>query len=132
MIAGDLSQQLGAPVEKGSVLFEVAPLDAYRVILKIDERDIEWLEPGQQGRIVFVSLPDLSYDFVVAKLTPVAVAEEGRNYFRVEANLMNPDGQLRPAIEGVAKVVIERRSMIWILTHDAIDWLRVALWRYLP
>lgn len=132
VINGDLSQKLGAPVEKGDVLFEVAPLDAYRVILKVDETDIAEVQPAQTGRIVFSSLPTESYEFTVEKLTPVATAEEGRNYFRVEARLGPSSERLRPAIEGVAKIEIGRRRLIWIWTHDAIDWLRVWLWKWLP
>ena len=40
VMSGDLSQSLGAPIEKGQVLFEVAPLDAYRLVLQVDERDV--------------------------------------------------------------------------------------------
>jgi hypothetical protein len=40
VVKGDLSQSLGAAVERGNVLFELAPLDSYRVIMKVDERDI--------------------------------------------------------------------------------------------
>src|SRR4029078_4929554 len=43
VVSGDLSQLLGTPVEQGKVLFEVAPLDRYRVILEVDERDIGYL-----------------------------------------------------------------------------------------
>jgi multidrug resistance efflux pump len=132
VISGDLSQRLGAPVEKGGVLFEVAPLDAYRMILKVEETDVAELRVGQTGRVVFAALPDESVPFRVEKLTPVAVAEEGRNYFRVEASLERAEPRLRPAIEGVAKVEVDRRRLIWIWSHDAIDWLRVALWRWLP
>ncbi len=132
VISGDLSQRLGAPVEKGGVLFEVAPLDAYRMILKVEETDVADVRVGQTGHVVFASLPDESVPFRVEKMTPVAVAEEGRNYFRVEASLGDADPRLRPAIEGVAKIEVKRRRLIWIWTHDAIDWLRVALWRWLP
>jgi multidrug resistance efflux pump len=132
VISGDLSQHLGAPVERGQLLFEVAPLDAYRVILEVDESDIAEIRPEQAGHIVFASLPDESYPFRVEKLTPVANAEEGRNYFRVEASLTGAASRLRPAIEGVAKIEIDRRSLVWIWTHDALDWLRLALWRWLP
>jgi multidrug resistance efflux pump len=132
VISGDFSQELGAPVDKGEVLFEVAPLDAYRVILKVDETDIADVEPGQTGRVVFSSLPTDSHDVLVEKLTPVATAEEGRNYFRVEARLLESSERLRPAIEGVAKIEVDRRRLIWIWTHEAIDWLRVALWRWMP
>ena len=36
VVSGDLSQSLDAPVERGEVLFEVAPLDAYRLVLQLD------------------------------------------------------------------------------------------------
>jgi biotin carboxyl carrier protein len=38
IVSGDLTQSLGAPLERGEVLFEVAPLDSYRVVLEVDER----------------------------------------------------------------------------------------------
>jgi len=132
VVSGDLTQRLGAPLERGEVLFEVAPLDAYRLILQVDERDIDEVVPGQQGQIKFSSLPNTSYPFEVGMVTPVAASEEGRNFFRVEAQLEQSDPRLRPAIEGVSKIDIDRRSLAWIWSHDAIDWLRLKLWRWLP
>ena len=38
VISGDLSQQIGAPVETGKKLFEIAPLQSYRIILQVDEQ----------------------------------------------------------------------------------------------
>jgi len=49
VMSGDLSQSLGAPVERGDVLFEVAPLDEYRVIAQVDERDITEVAVGQRS-----------------------------------------------------------------------------------
>ncbi|MFT6012012.1 MAG: hypothetical protein ACI96P_002253, partial [Candidatus Azotimanducaceae bacterium] len=40
IVRGDYSQALGAPVETGQVLFEVAPLASYRVVLEVDEFDV--------------------------------------------------------------------------------------------
>ena len=60
VVKGDLSQLLGSPIESGKVLFELAPLEAWRVILKVDERDVAWVQPGQQGRLVLASLPGAS------------------------------------------------------------------------
>ena len=39
VVEGDLSQSLGKAVAKCEVHFRLAPLDGYRVILKVDERD---------------------------------------------------------------------------------------------
>lgn len=132
VVRGDLSQQLGSPVEQGKVLFEVSPLAAWRVILKMDERDISHLREGMSGKLMLTSLPAESYPLVVSKIMPVATAEEGRNYFRVEASLNGATPALRPNMEGVAKISAGDRSILWIWTHRLTDWLRVTLWKVMP
>ena len=65
-------------------------------------------------------------------ITPVSTAREGRNYFRVEATLDRTPDRLRPGMEGVGKIVAGRRLHVWIWTRQAIDWLRLKLWAWLP
>lgn len=132
IISGDLSQSLGSPVERGQVLFEVTPLDAYRVIAEVDERDIGQISVGQQSSLMLSSMPGEVFPFVVEKITPVSTAKEGRNYFRVEGRLEEASERLRPGMEGVGKIAIDRRKLIWVWTHEAIDWIRLQLWRWLP
>ena len=67
----------------------------------------------------------------VQQVTPVATSQDGRNFFRVEARLAETDG-LRPGMEGVAKVDIGRRRLIWIWTHGLMDWLRIFAWKQAP
>ncbi|UCE87648.1 MAG: efflux RND transporter periplasmic adaptor subunit, partial [Deltaproteobacteria bacterium] len=132
VVTGDLSQELGAPVQRGEVLFEVAPLDDYRVVLQVDERDIEELVTGQTGTLAFTAFPDESFPFSVEKITPVSAPGEGRNTFRVEAVLDETPPRLRPGMEGVGKVEVDRRRLLWIWTHEAVDWVRLKLWNWLP
>lgn len=132
IVKGDLRQSLGTPVEKGQGLFEIAPLDSYRVILQIDEHDITNVKEGQRGVLALSSLPGQELEFTVQKITPVSIPKDGRNYFRVEAQLNKPSEQLRPGMEGVGKVMIDRRRLIWIWTHNLWDWLRLWAWSWLP
>lgn len=132
VVRGDLSQKLGSPVEQGEVLFELAPLDAWRVILNVDERDIANVHEGKDGELVLTSLPGQAFPFRVKKVTPVSVAEEGRNYFRVEAELRQEAPKLRPGMEGVGKVAVAQRSLLWIWTHRLSDWIRLTLWQWAP
>ena len=62
----------------------LAPLDAYRVVVQVDERDIGHVQSGQTGALALTGMPADPLPLSVTKLTPVAVSEEGRNYFRVE------------------------------------------------
>lgn len=132
VVTGDLTQSLGAPVEKGEVLFEIAPLDAYRIILQVDERDISYVATGQRGRLLLAAMPEEHVPFEITKVTPVSTAEEGRNYFRIEARLLSVPDRLRPGMEGVGKVEIEPRLLAWILTRRAIEWAQLELWRWMP
>ena len=132
VVKGDLSQLLGSPLELGKVLFELAPLDSWRVILKVDERDIGHVVQGAKGELVLASLPGKSWPFTVKKLTPISVAEEGRNFFRVEAALGEQAPKLSPNMEGVAKVDAGERNLLWIWTHPLLDWARLAWWKLMP
>jgi len=132
VMSGDLSQSLGSPVERGQILFEVAPLDEYRVIIEVDERDIVDIHVGQKSEMIFSSIPGESFPFVVKKITPVTTAKEGKNYYRVEGRIEKVTDQLRPGMEGVGKITVDRRKLIWIWTHKAVDWVRLKLWQWLP
>ncbi|WP_051305423.1 efflux RND transporter periplasmic adaptor subunit [Desulfogranum mediterraneum] len=132
VVSGDLSQSLGSPVQRGQVLFTVAPLDAYRVMLKVDERDVGKVLKGQHGNLVLSGMPRQAFRFTVDKITPVSIAEEGRNFFQVEAKIEESSDLLRPGMEGVAKIDIDQRRLIWIVSHRFVNWLRMRFWAFWP
>jgi multidrug resistance efflux pump len=132
VVSGDLTQSLGSPVTQGDVLFKVAPLDAYRVILEVDERDMAGVRIGAPGKLVLTGESASVLAFHVDKITLVSEAREGRNFFRVEAKLAQTPRYLRPGMKGVGKIEIGERKLIWIWTHSLVDWLKLALWSYWP
>jgi len=133
VVSGDLSQSLGSPVERGDVIFELAPLNSYRVILKVDERDVDDVAVDQIGQLALTSAPEEVLQIRVEKITPLSTAEEGQNYFRVEASLEGEiTPMLRPGMEGVGKINIEQRKLIWIWTYKITHWIRMLFWSWLP
>jgi RND family efflux transporter MFP subunit len=132
VVGGDLSQRLGSPVNRGDVLLSIAPLDAYRVVLKVDERKVSDLEAGQAGQLILKSLPRQQFPFVIEKITPVSEPLEGQNRFRVEARLTQDAELLRPGMEGSGKIMVDRRSLQWIWTHEMVEWVRLWFWYWRP
>lgn len=132
VISGDLSQSVGAAVKRGDELFQVAPLASYRVVLKVDERDIVDIKPGQRGVLLASPLPLQPLDYRVTRVTPIAEAEEGVNYFRVEATLDKTDDRLRPGMRGIGKTDIDSRLLVRIWTKRLVDWARLTLWEWWP
>jgi hypothetical protein len=114
------------------VLFELAPLAAFRLVLEVDERDVGYVAPGQRGSLVLAAFPGATIGFGVTRVTPVSTAKEGRNYFRVEAKLDADEPRLRPGMEGVGKIEVGRAGLAWIWTRQVLDAARLALWSWMP
>ncbi len=132
VISGDLSQTVGGAVRRGDELFKIAPLDSYRVVLEVDEQQISDIEKDQKGTLYLSSMPLDPLSYTIERITPIAEAEEGRNFFLVEARLGEVDQRLRPGMGGVGKTSIEDRLLIRIWTDNLIDWVRLQLWKWLP
>ncbi len=132
IVKGDLSQALGSPVTRGEVLYEVAPTDGYRVVIKVDDRDIGLVSRGQKGQLKLSGIPDRAINITIDRLTPVSLTEGGRNFFRVEAVMENQSDLMRPGMEGIAKIEIGRAKLIWIWTRRLVDWLRLFVWQRMP
>ena len=132
VVTGDLSQSLGIPVDKGQVLFEIAPLDGYRLVVQVDERDINDVTVGRRGRLLLAAAPADPVPFTVERIVPVSVARDGRNFFRVEARLEQTPQRLRPGMEGVAKIDIDRRRLAAIWTRSAMDSALLTVWTWWP
>lgn len=132
IIEGDLTQALGSPVERGDTLFKIAPLEGYRIILKVDESEISYIKPGQSGTLVLSSLAGQKLLLTVEKITAVAKADNGANIFRVEASLDKPPELLRPGMQGIGKINAGRARLVWIWTHEITDRLRLWFWSWMP
>jgi RND family efflux transporter MFP subunit len=132
VVSGDLSQRIDGAVEQGEILFELAPLNSYRVILQVDEYRIADVSVGQRGTLVLPALTDRNFDIEIEKITPISSQKDGRNYFRVEAKLSKTSDVLRPGMEGVGKISVDRRRLFSIWTRDIMDWARMKVWYWWP
>ncbi|MCU0944906.1 MAG: HlyD family efflux transporter periplasmic adaptor subunit [Rubritepida sp.] len=129
VVSGDLSQRLGGAVEKGEVLFAVAPTDEYRVDLQVRESRVGDVREGQRGTLFLSARPDQGLPFTITRITPRVVAEDGRSFFIVEAHLdALPAGGLQPGLQGVGKIEIGPAGLFTIWTRDIREWLRLQWW----
>ena len=133
VLTGDLSRSKGAPVEQGQLLFEIAPLQSYTIVLMVEESDISDIKPGLSGEVLLTSHPDIEIPFVIEHISNVLVSAETNGVvFRTEGIVQGDFDVLRPGMEGLARVNIEQRSYAWIWFHRLADWWRIKLWQYLP
>lgn len=150
VIQGDLSQMLGSPVEKGQVLMTIAPKNEFRIIVELDERDVQALKIGQAGRLVLSALPWDTVAIIVERITPMATVIDGRNVFEIEAKLTQPQSpsqsqpvsktqaltqaprDLRPGLRGVARIDVGRAPLLQVGTRRVAEHVRRFVWRWSP
>ncbi len=128
VVIGDLKRQIGAPVKKGDVLFEVTPLESLRAELLVPEDQIFDIAVEQEGYLATVSYPGQRIKFVVERINPMAEVVNNRNIFKVRVRLLETPTWMRPGMEGVAKISVGKRRYIWIWTRRIVNWLRMKLW----
>lgn len=130
VIQGDLSQSLGAPLALGAELMTLAPLDRFRVIVEVDERDIAAIAPGQSGTLALSARPWSTLPLRVTRLSPMATTLEGRNVFEVEAELLAHDADLRPGLQGSAQLLAGQRPLLLNWTRRLVDGARLLWWSW--
>jgi len=89
------------------------------------------IEKTQKGTLTLTGMPDAALAFSIDRIVPMSTPQDGRNIFEVLAKLDNPSSTIRPGMEGVGKIYIERRKLIWVWTHELVDWLRLRLWTWI-
>ena len=129
LVEGDLRERIGAPVKQGDALFKVSKLEGIYVEAEIDQRDVHEIKPDAVGEIAFVTQPKLKYRVQVERIYPAAFPKEGENIFIVRCKLLDaPADWWRPGMSGLVKLESGERTLLWILTHRTVDFLRMWFW----
>lgn len=135
VIEGDLKQRINGAMQKGEVLFEIAPLDAMRAELLVPASRIgdirarlEYPDNPSRGQLASASHPGDFIGFTVERIEPEAEVVNGENIFRVRVSLDSVTEWIRPGVEGQAKIHVAKRSYAYLWTRDAVNWARMKLW----
>lgn len=128
VVQGDLQKQLGAPVQTGQAMFEVAPLDALYAEVSVPEDRIPEIHRGDRGELASASHPGEFVGFTVERINPVAEVVKDRNVFKMRVKLERIEPWMRPGMEGLARVDLGKARYAWIWTRPMINWIRMKLW----
>lgn len=131
VIAGDLTQKVGAPVQRSELLLTVAPLTGWRLVLDVDERRIAHVQAGQPARVLLTALPTAPMDLRVTRITPLAKSVEGRQRFEVLAEPTGtPPAGWRPGMQGVAQIELPQQPLLLRWAQEAGRSLRWLTWTW--
>ena len=95
-----------APDQGGTVpLLTVDRIDKMRVVVRIPERHVPYIHPGDAASVNFDAYPHQQFQAVVARIS--ATEDPATRSMQVEVDLPNPDGLIRDHMFGRVEIVLE-------------------------
>lgn len=129
VVEGDLLEKRGAPVEKGALLLKIAGGKRLYAEIKIAETEMQDIVPKLDGEIAFVSRPQEKFPFLLQQIDPVASqGQAGNSFIARSAEFSQVESWWRPGMTGIAKISAGERSILWLVSHRTIRFLRLLVW----
>lgn len=124
LVTGDLERSQGAALKLGRPIMEVAPLDKMFIEVAVREEDVPYVRTGMNVIIHIHALGGRKYEANLSKMQLRAETRDGRNVFISEAEIPNPDGDLRPGMKGEAIIIADKTPLFWSLFRKPWNTLR--------
>lgn len=129
VVSGDLEKKQGAPVKAGEELFRIARIEDIFSEIHVEELEIQNIREGMTAEIALKSRPETVIPVQIVKIHPAAEVRDQKNVFIVRAEFSGKKPEwLRPGMTGVSRINAGNKTLWWILTHQAFDFLRLKLW----
>jgi len=120
VISGDPKKLEGARLSMGQTLAEVGPLDTVMFELEIADEDIAHAAVGDKVQIRLDSMPGAKLSGTVSRIHPRSEQRGEKNVFIGDVSIDSDISlQLRPGMNGTAKIVGRRHALAWNLFHKA-------------
>ncbi len=128
VVRGDLRRRIGQILPHGEPLFELSSDRGWTLKLMVPESEMETVSKGMFGRYASNARPEQAQTFRIVRLSPSAVQHDAQNIYACEARIDTPSTWVRSGMEGAAKIQTGRKPVWWVITHGALDSLRLKFW----
>jgi RND family efflux transporter MFP subunit len=119
-----LMASLGASVQRGQAICEIADLSRLAVEVNVSERDVSLVKVGQRVNYSLSGAPGRTFSADIDRVSPMTQQVFGKNVFIAEARIASPEAVMRPGITGSAGIPVGKRPLVYVVFRSTIDWLR--------
>jgi multidrug resistance efflux pump len=127
-----LRERIGEYVKPGDLIAEVHALQTVTAEISLPEQDVGEVQVGRRGVVRLRAYPERAFEGRVVAIAPAAVEIPGMRGRIVKATieLANPQGLLKPAMTGYARIACGRRSALDLLTRGLRRFIRLEFWSW--
>ena len=122
---------VGRHLNPGDSFAEVVDSSRATVDVAIDERDAGLLEAGTSASIKLDSFPTTTFRGQVVVVSPKGDSTEDGRMFYARVDLPNPQGVIRPGMEGRGKVWVGWRQTGYVFFRRPAMWVWSKLWSWM-
>lgn len=119
---------IGKKLALGDPIMEIVSTDTVVADVAVPERDVSLLRAGDTARLKLESFPTRTYSGSVNIVSPAGEAVGESRAFYARIAVPNPDGSLRPGMQGFGKIRTGLRPLGYVLLRDPALWLWSKLW----
>jgi multidrug resistance efflux pump len=128
-----LKEMIGQHVAKGGLIATVHDLRKVTADIAVPERGIADVRVGQPVRLKAQAYPGETFRGTVTEIAPATAASDkpsAARIVRVMTEIDNPDGRLKSAMTGFAKIESDDRPLIVLLGRNLVRSLRAEVWSW--
>ena len=119
---------VGRHLAAGDTLAEIADSSQARVDVAIDQSEIALLRAGDAAAVKVESFPTQTFHGHVALISPRSQAEGDNRFFYARVDVPNPDGRLRPGMQGRGKVSVGWHPIGYVFFRSPFLWFYSKFW----
>ncbi|MEZ6055629.1 MAG: HlyD family efflux transporter periplasmic adaptor subunit [Planctomycetaceae bacterium] len=128
VLSGSFDRRENYPVTVGQTIYEIAPVDELRVEVAVPAAERSYVSPGMVVSIRIDGRGDEAIAGTISRILPRSEIREQQNVFVAEVIVPNPNGDLRPGMEGTAKITSSEKSLGWTIGHHAWERIVTRVW----
>ena len=130
ILAGDLSRRLGSSVQRGDLLFELAPLESMRADLKVPSRKMSGIEVGLPVSLRLDPYPEQQWEGHIQHIHGRSISTDPENPFLIQVPLPETSNvPLRPGMQARGVILGETRPRILHWLQPWVDQARIFFFR---
>ena len=123
VLKNELEDAEGAPLARGQVLFEIAPLEKLVFLVYVSQQDVAYVEEGMQVHVHLEASRE-PLNGRITRIRPQAITFESESLFVAEVSYDNQRGLIRPGMRGYATIVGNPQTVGWILFRKPLGSLK--------
>ncbi len=125
-----VEDMVGRRLAAGDTFAEIADSSQSRVDVAVDETEISLLHPGATAAIKVEGFPTQTFRGDVSVVSPKSQVDGDARFFYARVDVPNPDGRLRPGMQGRGKISVGWHPIGYVLFRGPMLWVYSKLWSW--